>query len=88
MFVLLGYLVALTVLLGSGYFGLEWLASPDDVSTHRSVYKLSKNAPVPPKKPAVHFPDPKGADVGKNDRSLGVVSGAGYEAEDSAVGVA
>jgi hypothetical protein len=33
--ILFGYLVALAVLLGGGYAGLHWLASPDAVSTHQ-----------------------------------------------------
>ena len=32
---LLGYLIALAVFLGSGYAGLEWLASPDDPTTYQ-----------------------------------------------------
>jgi hypothetical protein len=32
---LIGYLVALALLLGGGYLGLEWLASPDQVTTHQ-----------------------------------------------------
>jgi hypothetical protein len=32
---LFGYLVALALLLGVGYAGLQWLASPDAVSTHQ-----------------------------------------------------
>ena len=32
---LFGYLVALALLLGGGYAGLQWLASPDAVSTHQ-----------------------------------------------------
>jgi hypothetical protein len=32
---LFGYLVALALLLGGGYAGLQWLAAPDAVSTHQ-----------------------------------------------------
>ena len=34
---LLGYLVAITVLLGTGYTGLEWLVSPDNPSTRQNL---------------------------------------------------
>jgi hypothetical protein len=34
---LFGYLVALVLLLGGGYAGLHWLASPDDVNIHRRI---------------------------------------------------
>jgi hypothetical protein len=35
--VLFGYLVALMLLLGGGYAGLQWLASPDAISTHQHI---------------------------------------------------
>jgi hypothetical protein len=34
---LFGYLVALVLLLGGGYAGLHWLASPDDVGIHQRI---------------------------------------------------
>jgi hypothetical protein len=44
---LFGYLLALAVLLGSGYAGLEWLASPDDsipVTYQRQKNKVASSA--------------------------------------------
>jgi hypothetical protein len=44
---LFGYLVALVLLLGGGYAGLQWLGSPDNVSTHQRMGEkpAAKNAP-------------------------------------------
>jgi hypothetical protein len=44
---LFGYLVALVLLLGGGYGGLQWLASPDDVSIHQRIGEkpAAKNVP-------------------------------------------
>ncbi|HEY8670059.1 MAG TPA: hypothetical protein VIL63_04400, partial [Terriglobales bacterium] len=47
---LLGYLVALAVFLGSGYAGLEWLASPDDPSTHQDQSDKPTSHHAGPKK--------------------------------------
>jgi hypothetical protein len=43
---LLGYLIALAVFLGSGYAGLEWLASPDDPTTYQ---RPNDKTPLPNK---------------------------------------
>jgi hypothetical protein len=47
---LFGYLVALALLLGGGYAGLQWLASPDDVSIHQRMGEkpTAKNVPRKP----------------------------------------
>lgn len=49
---LLGYLIALTVLLGGGYAGLEWLSSPDDAIAyqHPKATTPAANKHVEPKK--------------------------------------
>jgi len=46
---LFGYLVALVLLLGGGYAGLHWLASPDDVSIHRRIGEKQTARNVPKK---------------------------------------
>jgi hypothetical protein len=46
---LFGYLVALTLLLGSGYAGLQWLASPDGASTHQRLGEKPTARNVPRK---------------------------------------
>ena len=51
---LLGYLVALAVFLGSGYAGLEWLASPDDASTHQHLSDKPTSHHAGPQKSAVN----------------------------------
>jgi hypothetical protein len=45
--VLFGYLVALMLLLGGGYAGLQWLASPDAIITHQRIGEkpIARNLP-------------------------------------------
>jgi hypothetical protein len=45
--VLFGYLVALMLLLGGGYAGLQWLGSPDAISTHQRMGEkpIARNLP-------------------------------------------
>jgi hypothetical protein len=46
---LFGYLVALTLLLGGGYAGLQWLASPDDAGTQQRIGEKPTARNVPKK---------------------------------------
>jgi hypothetical protein len=52
---LFGYLVALALLLGGGYAGLQWIASPDDVSTHQRIGEKPTARNVPRKSEKSEF---------------------------------
>jgi hypothetical protein len=52
---LFGYLVALALLLGGGYAGLRWLASPDEVSTRQRASEKPTDRNVPKKSEQSEF---------------------------------
>jgi hypothetical protein len=97
---LFGYLIALAVILCSGYAGLEWLAAPDDSTTYQRHNEKGSSAikhSPPNKSPAVadarvkaEGPDPsttaKVNDTGRDEgKPKGADAGDSLKAQNSAV---
>lgn len=79
---LLGYLIALAVFLGSGYAGLEWLASPDDPSTHQHPSYKPTSPSAAPRKSAANIAGTKEAVPSAKDENTAPRTTAPAPAED------
>jgi hypothetical protein len=79
---LLGYLIALAVFLGSGYAGLEWLASPDDPSTHQHPSYKPTSTNGGPKRSAANIAGTREAVPSAKDENTAPRTAAPAPAED------